>query len=151
MDEDSRFTSPDEVEIAYYEAFQRADIDGMMAVWAQADHIVCVHPVGGHRLRGWQQVLEGWINIFARELDLMIRLTQVTKTRLGALAVHSGVENIVQSRQPGLRGQIVFTNVYEDTVRGWKMILHHASPGPSPEVITAPDGFTTDSDPNQFH
>jgi ketosteroid isomerase-like protein len=151
MDREPVFASPDEVEAAYYDAFQRADIDAMMAVWAEADHIVCVHPVGGYRLCGWRQVLEGWINVFARELDVLIRLSDLSKTVNGSLAIHSGLENIVRSRQPEVRGQVVFTNIYEHTEAGWKMVLHHASPGPRPDVIGAPAGFAADYDPNRFH
>jgi ketosteroid isomerase-like protein len=146
-----RFESPDEVEAAYYAAFEAADIEAMMEIWAEADHVVCVHPVGGHQLRGREAVLEGWIHVFARELDMRITLSDVTRTRIGNLAVHAGHENIVRRADPGVRGIVVFTNVYERSADGWKMILHHASPGPRPPAIEAPEGFMDDYDPGQLH
>ena len=43
--------SPDDVEAQFYEALQQADLDKLMAVWADDDEIVCVHP-GGPRVIG---------------------------------------------------------------------------------------------------
>src|SRR5437870_3288653 len=43
--------SPDEIEAAFYEALQTADIDKLMACWADEDDIVCIHP-GGPRVIG---------------------------------------------------------------------------------------------------
>ena len=42
--------SADDVEAQFYEALQRADIDKLMAVWADDDEIVCVHPGGGRAI-----------------------------------------------------------------------------------------------------
>ena len=41
--------TPDDVETAFYEALQNADITQLMACWADEDDILCVHP-GGPRL-----------------------------------------------------------------------------------------------------
>jgi ketosteroid isomerase-like protein len=53
-----------ETETAFYDALNRADLDALMAQWADDDEIVCVHP-GGPRLIGhaairasWQAILE---------------------------------------------------------------------------------------------
>ena len=43
--------TPDDAEVAFYDALQHADIDRLMACWADEDDIVCVHP-GGPRLLG---------------------------------------------------------------------------------------------------
>ena len=43
--------SPDEVEAQFYEALQRGDIEQLMALWADDDEIVCVHPGGDARGR----------------------------------------------------------------------------------------------------
>jgi uncharacterized protein (TIGR02246 family) len=152
MSELPRFETPEAVEEAYYRAFEAADIEAMMAVWAEADHVVCVHPVGGHQLRGREAVLEGWIHVFARELDMRITLAEVTRTRVGDLAIHAGEEHILRRADPEMRGIVVFTNVYQrEADGGWRMILHHASPGPRPPSIEAPEGFMDDYDPDQLH
>jgi len=41
----------DEVEAAFYDALQNADIEKLMACWADEDDIVCIHP-GGPRVVG---------------------------------------------------------------------------------------------------
>ena len=145
------FDSPDAVEAAYYAAFEAADLDAMIEIWADAEHVVCVHPVGGHHLRGRADVLEGWVHVFARELDMKITLSDVVKTVTGDIAVHSGVENIVRRGDPNVTGKVVFTNVYQRFEHGWKMVLHHASPGPRPPAIEAPEGFNDDYDLSRLH
>ena len=40
-----------EVEAAFYEALNRADVEALMALWADDEEIVCIHP-GGPRLHG---------------------------------------------------------------------------------------------------
>ena len=42
--------SADDVEAQFYDALRRADIDRLMAVWADDDEIVCVHPGGGRAI-----------------------------------------------------------------------------------------------------
>ncbi len=49
------FPTPQDAEAAFYEALERADLELMMAVWAEDEEILCVHP-GGARLTGQDQV-----------------------------------------------------------------------------------------------
>ena len=58
------FPTAQDAENAFYEALERCDLDGMMAVWAEDEDILCVHPTGG-RLTGQDQVRESWAQIFA--------------------------------------------------------------------------------------
>ncbi|NBU89623.1 MAG: DUF4440 domain-containing protein, partial [Betaproteobacteria bacterium] len=44
-------SSPEDIEQQFYEALQQGDIERLMAVWADDDEIVCVHP-GGPRVIG---------------------------------------------------------------------------------------------------
>ena len=58
------FPTAQDAENAFYEALERCDLEGMMAVWAEDEEIVCVHPAG-QRLSGQEQVRESWARIFA--------------------------------------------------------------------------------------
>ena len=58
------FPTAQDAENAFYEALERGDLEGMMAVWAEDEEIVCVHP-GGPRLSGQDQVRESWAQIFS--------------------------------------------------------------------------------------
>ena len=53
------FPTAQDAESAFYEALERCDLEGMMAVWSEDDEIVCVHPAGA-RLTGQDEVRESW-------------------------------------------------------------------------------------------
>src|SRR6202008_4839320 len=69
------FPTPDDAETAFYDAFERADVAAMMAVWAESDDIVCIHPQGP-RLAGFEAVRESWAQIFAGGAQLRVRTTE---------------------------------------------------------------------------
>ena len=43
------FPTAQDAENAFYEALERGDLEGMMAVWSEDEDIVCVHPHGPRR------------------------------------------------------------------------------------------------------
>ena len=138
----SLFTSPQEVEQAFYEALQRADLDAMMAVWAEDDEVYCVHP-GGPRLLGLEQIRESWRQIFTSGANMRVQLRDVQQTRGGLLAVHSMYEHVALIEERGSASVVAATNVYLNIGGGWRMIAHHASlvadaPAQHPPAESAP-------------
>ena len=121
------FPTPDDAEIAFYDAFERADLAAMMAVWAESDDIVCVHPQGP-RLVGFEAVRESWMQIFASGASLRIRTAEAHRFDGQTLAVHAVVESVAPPGENAPVSSVTATNVYELTEGGWRMILHHASP-----------------------
>ncbi len=69
------FPTAQDAENAFYQALERADLDGMMAVWSEDEEIVCVHPAG-QRLAGQQQVREAWRQMFAGGAGMRVQITQ---------------------------------------------------------------------------
>ena len=128
---DAGYATSGDAERAFYEAFQRADVEVMMEVWADDDSIICIHPMGP-RLEGREAVAQSWREIFAGGSRLRFELTQVACTLDGDLAVHCVYENIRQEESPARRSLVLATNIYRSTDRGWRMIMHHASPGVVP-------------------
>jgi len=127
------FPSAQDAENAFYEALERCDLEGMMAVWAEDEEIVCVHP-GGARLTGQDQVRESWARIFSDGPRARVHIDQQVAITGMMLAVHSVHENFtLQGTAPGDARPlpIVATNVYLRTAAGWRMIGHHASPAPA--------------------
>lgn len=124
------FTTPQDAEAAFYEALERADLDAMMAVWADDDDIVCVHP-GGTRLSGMAQVRESWRRIFAHGQTLHVRLRQEQSLNGMTLAVRSVYEQIAVAGETQARNPMIATNIYLRTSNGWRMVVHHASPAPA--------------------
>jgi uncharacterized protein (TIGR02246 family) len=124
------FTTPQEAEAAFYEAFEKGDLDAMMDVWADDDDIVCVHP-GGPRLAGTEQVREAWRQIFAAGQNLRFRLNKQQALNGMTLVVHSVYELITVAGEARARQPAIATNVYMRTENGWRMVVHHASPAPA--------------------
>jgi len=56
--------SPEDAEAQFYDALRDGDLDRVMAVWADDEDIVCVHP-GGARVVGPQAVRAAFEAIFA--------------------------------------------------------------------------------------
>jgi ketosteroid isomerase-like protein len=132
------FTSPQEVEAAFYQALERGDLDAMMNVWSEDEEIVCVHP-GGPRLNGYALVREGWRHIFEGGTRLKVQLLALSTVHAPFTAVHSVIEQITVVGQKHLAAPVVATNVFIRGALGWRMIVHHASPVPPNSIGDAPN------------
>lgn len=124
------YATPHDAEAAFYDAFARNDLEGMMSVWADDDDIYCVHP-HGTRVAGVDDVRESWRQLFKARQSLVFELREQHYVQGMMLAVHSVYEQIEVEGQAGARGAILATNVYLRTERGWRMVVHHASAVPS--------------------
>lgn len=131
-------TTPQEAEAAFYDAFQRADLDAMMAVWAEDEDVWCVHP-GGPRLAELEQIRDSWRQIFSGGPGMRVELRHQQSARTPMLAVHCVHEYLSLANDRRARSVMVATNVYLDTPRGWRMLAHHASPVPSDRLPRADD------------
>ena len=131
------FPTAQDAENAFYEALERGDLEGMMAVWAEDEEIVCVHP-GGPRLSGPDEGRSSWARIFSAGAGPRVHITQQVAVTAMMIAVHSVHENF--SIEGDARGQVpvIATNVYLRTAAGWRMIVHHASPAPVQPPPTQP-------------
>lgn len=129
--------TPDDTEHAFYEALQQADIDRLMACWADDEDIVCVHP-GGPRLVGHAAVRAAFEALFANG-GVPVQPEKVRRIDAGTCSVHSMIERVMvmtdDSPQPAW---VVATNVYAKTARGWRLVTHHASPGSRVEPPEVP-------------
>jgi uncharacterized protein (TIGR02246 family) len=120
--------SPDDVEAQFYEALQQADLDKLMALWADDDEIACMHP-GGPRVAGHAAIRASFEAIFANGA-IPLQPQDVRRLHTLGCAVHHVVERIAIPDEQGLRvAWVLATNVYVKTPVGWRMVVHHASPG----------------------
>ncbi len=117
--------SADEIESAFYDAISRADLDALMALWAEDEEIVCIHP-GGPRLIGHAAIRTSWEAIFERG-SVHIRPAQLHASHNMLTAVHNIIENVQQHKDVAPDVHILATNVYVKTPRGWRITAHHAS------------------------
>ncbi len=133
------FATPQDAEAAFYEAFTKCDLDGMMAVWADDDEIFCVHPQGD-RINGVAQIRESWREIFASGQTLSFHLRDQHDLNGMMLSVHSVYEQITIANETRPRHPMIATNIYLRTERGWHMVAHHASPCPAAASANAEAG-----------
>ena len=128
----------DEVEAAFYDALQHADLDRLMACWADEDDIVCVHP-GGPRVVGATAIRATFEAMFANG-SIRAWPERVRKTESVASSVHSVIERVEVLTPEGPRNAwMLATNVYHRTAQGWRMVAHHASPGTPTDIQEVAD------------
>ena len=93
------FATPEEAELAFYDALERADLGRLMQVWSDDEEIICVHP-GGLRMVGLHAVKESWHEILTQGA-LHIRATKLVTTQSMMSTVHSLIEEITVRSQAG--------------------------------------------------
>lgn len=117
--------SADEVESAFYDAISRADLDALMALWAEDEEIVCIHP-GSTRQIGHTAIRSSWEAIFERG-SVHIHPVQLHATHNLMTAVHSIIEEVQRTNDGAQEVHILATNIYVKTPHGWRIAMHHAS------------------------
>lgn len=120
--------SPDDVEAQFYDALQQGDVERLMAVWADDDEISVVHP-GGPRVVGHAAIRASFETIFANG-TIPVSPEHVHRLHTMSTAVHHLSERVTVSTDDGERNVwVLATNVFIKTVQGWRLVVHHASPG----------------------
>ncbi|WP_298932796.1 nuclear transport factor 2 family protein [uncultured Ramlibacter sp.] len=133
--------SADDVEAAFYEALQTADLDKLMACWADEDDIVCIHP-GGPRVLGAMAIRATFEAMFANG-TIKAWPERVRKIEALGSAVHNLLERVEVATPEGARhAWVIATNVYQKTAQGWRMVAHHASPGTPGDIQEVSDSPT---------
>lgn len=125
----SLFSTPANCEAAFYDAFERADLNLMMAVWADEPGIICIHPQGS-RLAGLTAIRASFAEIFSHGPNAQLKVSELRKQQSQTLAIHSVYETFASPDQQGAVPPVLATNVYLLTPNGWRMVVHHASLSP---------------------
>lgn len=126
--------TPDAVEAAFYEALRLADIDRLMGCWADEDDIMCIHP-GGPRVTGYSAIRSAFEAIFTHSGSIQVRPESIRHLSALGSAVHCVLERVEMPSSSGpLLAYVIATNIYHQTPQGWRLVLHHASPGALDEV-----------------
>ncbi len=131
------FPTAADCEIAFYDAFERADLKLMMAVWADEPDIICIHPQGP-RLAGLTAIRESFVDMFSGGPNATLKIAELRKHQGQTLAIHSVYESftfrVEPAKEPSQTTPVLATNVYLLTPNGWRMIVHHASLSPQGTV-----------------
>jgi len=147
-----RYATPEDAEVAFYEALEKGDVEAMMAVWAEDEEVVCIHP-GGQRLCGHAEVRAGWTTLFAATPRFTIERSEQLRWQGGLMAVHSLMETFYALDDPTPRGPLQVTNVFIRGAEGWRLLSHHVSIGPEGDEDGLPDvpDIPADGTPRVLH
>ena len=80
------FNTPSDCETAFYDAFERADLHLMMAVWADEPGTICIHPQGS-RLAGLTAIRESFAEIFSHGPNSQLKVSELRKHQSQTLAI----------------------------------------------------------------
>ncbi len=138
------FASPEDAEAAVYDAIERADLDAMMAIWADDEEVACIHPAG-QRLSGLAAVRESWRQVFESGSRLHVRVSHAVRWTSALMAVHNVLETLYLGDDPTPHGPMLATNVYIRGAKGWRLLAHHAS------VASEPPSAEGNAPPRTLH
>ena len=125
-----RYATSEEAEAAFYSAFASGSLEAMMQVWSDDDTVLCIHPMGP-RLVGIAAVASSWRQILGSADGMRVEPGEAVVSAAASLALHSVNEHITLG--DGRRGLVHATNAYRLTENGWRMVMHHGSPGTAGE------------------
>lgn len=125
MSAPASFSSPEDVEHAFYEAVAKGDADLLIQLWAEDEETLCVHPTGV-RLTGIVPIRESWRNIFVTA-RLRVQPDQIAHWQCSVLAVHHLTEVLFVGDDPSPHGPLHVTHVYSRGAHGWRLVSRHAS------------------------
>ncbi|MDR2165182.1 MAG: nuclear transport factor 2 family protein [Zoogloeaceae bacterium] len=122
------FATPEDAEIAFYEAVARSNLDALMAVWSEDEDVSCIHPTGQH-MQGLAAVREGWRQVLA-PARMQIEANCMTRWQGMLMAVHQLVEHLHLGRE--LAGPLLVTHMYIRGAHGWRLVCRHCSTAAEP-------------------
>lgn len=125
MSRKSNFASPEDVELAFYEAVAKGDADRLLQLWAEDEETICVHPTGV-RLIGLAPIRESWRGIFVIA-RIRMQAESVARWQGSILAIHHLTEVLFVGDDPSPHGPLHVTHVYARGAHGWRLVSRHAS------------------------
>lgn len=113
---------------AFYQAFEKLDIQQMDTLWIKEDYVKCVHPGWEVRL-GWQEVRDSWVLIFNHTYEIKFSVNLLDVVIRGDWAWVVCLEMIsTQDQGNWVEGRVLSTNLFELREGRWLLIHHHGSP-----------------------
>ncbi|MSR15660.1 MAG: DUF4440 domain-containing protein [Gammaproteobacteria bacterium] len=131
-------------EQAFYAAFERGELDDMLAVWATGPDITCIHPMGPV-LTGHAAIRASWAEILSVHVPRKIEIERIRVITTPTLVLHVVYESLSLPLHRQRFAPMAAINGYRPFEDGWRMVLHHASPvgGIEQETVGQADLNTT--------
>jgi ketosteroid isomerase-like protein len=119
-----------EINELFYKALGDLDLEAMDRLWLHEPWVRCIHP-SSEALVGWESVRRSWQQIFENTRWIRVVPTAVDLQLYGDVGIVACAENITASNDGDVGVAVAqATNLYLATPKGWRMMVHHASPAP---------------------
>lgn len=125
------FATPQDVEDAFYEAFEAHDLEALMTLWADSPQVSCILPMGG-LAQGRDAIRTAWEAVFRVPQRPDITVHHRAWWESGDVAVHLVEEAIAVTGMAAGMPPLIATNVFHHDGGGWRLVSHHVSPPPPP-------------------
>lgn len=113
---------------AFYQAFEKLDIQEMEPLWSKENYVKCVHP-GWEAAIGWKAVRDSWVLIFNHTYKIKFSVEVLDITVNGEWGWTLCSEQIsTQDQGKWVHGKVIGTNLFECRDGQWRLIHHHGSP-----------------------
>lgn len=113
--------------IAFYRAFNHADLDGLAANWADSDLPSMNNPIGGIR-RGWPSIREGYARLFSGRATVRVELHDFTDQGGEDWHLFAGRERGTCATPAGRLELRIRTTRWFVRIGGiWRQLHHHGS------------------------
>ncbi len=118
----------------FYQALENLNLEDMEAVWLDSNACRCVHP-GWPLLMGWEAIRESWAQIFENTNALEVAIEQVTVHLQGEVAWLNCIQHVTTAIEANVTSaSVCASNLFVLEGGEWRMVLHHASHLPEPEI-----------------
>lgn len=118
------FASPDDAEMAFYQAVAERDLDGLMAVWSDEEDLLCVHPTG-ELIHGHNAIRESWRMIFGSS-HFRAEATQLMHWHSTVVAIHHNTEVLFVGDDNTPHGPLHVTHIFMRGAHGWRLVCRQA-------------------------
>ena len=123
---------------AFYDAFEKRDLDAMSDVWERSERAICTHP-GWPTLRGWGKIASSFFALFSGSNRLQFLLTNEHIEMVGSVAWVSVDENLLGD-QGGATVAALNVFRYSPGLDRWLVVAHHGSVVSAPGPVTEGGG-----------
>jgi ketosteroid isomerase-like protein len=119
-----------EAELVFLGALETLDVRRIMNCWSESDLSSMIFP-GTEMARGVRGVRAAWESVAENTTKLKTVLKPIMVSRLGDIGwTFLGGTLVSTHGDETLSVEVYITNIYKREGEGWKLVHHHATPGP---------------------
>ena len=120
-------TSPYQVLVQFYCAFNRSDLSMMEANWANTDDIAMDNPLGGIK-RGWKEIRPVYERIFSGPAEVYVEYYDYTIHETPEMFYAVGRERgYFRLGNEEVKLAILTSRVFQKLEGSWRQVHHHGS------------------------